>query len=79
MNKYQVMIDQINGIIKCMSTKDKSKLPETLVKFFDEKAIREPSEVIDPMKPLKEQDISDETLIMLTYINGVLKGEKLFN
>lgn len=78
MSKRQVMIDQINGIIDCLPNSEKSKLPESLISYFRDNAKVLPDEAINPMKDLKEQEISDETLVMLAYINKILKGEKLF-
>lgn len=77
MSMRQVMIDEINGIISFLPLDDRNKLPESLVKFFSDNAKVLPHEVIDPAKKLKEQELSDETLIMLTYINKILKGEKI--
>ena len=72
MNNIQIMIDEINGIINCLPEEDKAKLPDELKKYFNENASAFPTKVIDKNKKLEEQCISDETLLMLSYINNLL-------
>jgi len=73
MNDNQTMINQINGIINCLPKSDKEKLPLELIKYFSENATTLPEESIDKNKSLEEQDITDETLLMLSYINNFLQ------
>lgn len=78
MSKNQIMIEQINGIIQALPERDRSKLPKTLIKYFNDNADSLPNEAIDITKRLEEQELSDETLVMLSYINKILQGEKFF-
>ena len=72
MNDRQTMINQVNGIINFLSVKDKEKLPKKLIKFFHENSNIAPEYVIDPSINLKEQNLSDETLLILEYISKFL-------
>ena len=72
MSDMQMMINQINGIINCLPERDKEKLPDTLKKYFSENASVLPDEAIDKNKTLEQQNITDETLLMLSFINEIL-------
>lgn len=72
MTENQEMINQINGILSFLSAEDKKKLPASLVKYFSDKANVPPNLVISPEKSLNEQKLTDETLLMLAYINKYL-------
>ena len=73
MTNTQVMINQINGVITLLDEKDRTKLPEAFKSYFMKNASISPDEAIDFTKTLNEQDFSDETKIMLVYINQLLK------
>ena len=72
MNSSQVMINQMNGIINLLVEKDREKLPESFKSYFEKNASVPPREAIDFNKKLEEQDLTDETLIMLVYLNNLL-------
>lgn len=73
MNSMQVMINQINGIINQLVEEDRLKLPASFKNYFSKNATVPPKEAIDFNKKLEEQELSDETLVMLVYLNNLLQ------
>lgn len=76
MLENQNMINQINGIIYFLSMEDKKRLPEKFISFFSEHSNVSPKKIIDPSKSLKEQNLSDDSILMLAYINKLLSNNK---
>ena len=72
MNSSQIMINQINGIINLLVEEDRAKLPESFKKYFENNATVEPRIAIDFTKRIEEQELTDETLVMLVYLNHLL-------
>ena len=72
----QLMFNQINAIISLLPENEKKVLSPKFVLYFKEHANCEPEEALDFSKPLKEQELTDETLLMLYHLNNMLK-EKL--
>ena len=69
----QTMINEINGIITYMSPECKKKIPANWIEYFQMNADVLPDKSIDPNKPLHEQNLDNQTILMLAYINKVLK------
>lgn len=69
----QVMINEINGIITYMSPECKGKIPEKMIKYFKMNSNKMPNESIDLNKPLKDQNLDNQTILILAYINKMLK------
>ena len=76
MNNAQEMINQVNAIISFLPENEREILPKKLVDFFSSKATCSPENAIDISKPLGEQALTDETMLMLYYINDLLKKSK---
>ncbi len=74
MNNIQKMINQVNAIISLLPENERRILPKKLVDFFNNKANCSPENAIDISKPLGEQALVDETMLMLYYINNLLKN-----
>ena len=76
MNNKQIMINQVNAIISFLPENERNVLPKDFVTFFKDKANCPPNEAIDTEKALGEQKLTDETMLMLYYINKKLKEKK---
>ena len=74
MKERQLMIEQVNGILHYFSEEGKARLPVNFVNFFEKNALKAPSEVINPNIPLAEQELCDDTMLMLVFINKILKS-----
>jgi hypothetical protein len=74
MKERQLMIEQVNGILHYFSDEGRARLPSNFVNFFKKNAQKSPSQVINPNVPLAEQDLCDDTLLMLVFINKILKA-----
>jgi len=72
----QKMFNQVNALLTFLAEDDRKKLPQKLIDFFKEHANQPPTESLDISLPLAEQDLTDETLLMLYYINDILKKAK---
>ena len=72
MNSSQTMINQINGIINLLVEEDREKLPESFKNYFKKNASVPPREAIDFNKKLEDQELSEETIVMLVYLNHLL-------
>ena len=70
MTYNQTMINQMNAIIHFFPEEDKRRLPYKLVRFFAQNATCAPEETLDMSLPLEKQDLDDETLLMLYFINS---------
>jgi hypothetical protein len=73
MNSAQVMINQINGIINQLVEEDGTRLPKSFIDYFAKNATVSPREAIDFSKKIEDQELSEETLVMLVYLNNLLK------
>lgn len=73
MTYNQTMINQMNAIIHFFPEEDKRRLPYKLVRFFSQNATCPPEEAVDMSLPLEKQDLDDETVLMLYFINNLAK------
>ena len=76
MNYNQTMINQINAIITFFPEEDKQCLPYKLIRFFTQNSNCPPEEAIDISLPLEKQNLDDETILMLYYINNLLQNKR---
>lgn len=75
MNNKQTMLNQVNAIISFLPENERNILPQKLVDFFKDKATIAPEQALDISLPLGEQNLTDETMLMLYYINNLLKNK----
>ena len=73
MSEFQEMYNQVNAVIHFLPKEDRSRLPVKLISFFKRKANKKPEEVIDMNKELDKQRFNNDTIIMLYYINSLIK------
>lgn len=66
-------VNQVNAFISFLPEEERRLLPTFLVSHFAEEADQPPEKALDPRKTLAEQSFSAETLLLLTYINMILK------
>ena len=72
MNKEKV-ISEVNQII-CMLEEDEiAKIPKKIVDFFKKNSVDKAEYKLDKNKLLEEQNLSEETLDMLTFIYSYIR------
>ena len=64
-----IAYSEINEIINMLEDEDKNKVPENIRNFFKEEKNNDYIPKIDPTKPLIEQNLKRETIILLTILN----------
>lgn len=64
-----IAYSEINEIINMLEDEDKNKVPENIRNFFKEEKNNDYIPQIDPSKPLIEQNLKRETIILLTILN----------
>lgn len=69
-------INQVHAFISYLPEDERKLLPVALVEYFAEHADLPPSESLDTSKSLEQQDLADETLLFLFYINMIFKEIK---
>jgi hypothetical protein len=52
---------------------DRTRLPKSFIDYFAKNATVSPREAIDFSKKIEDQELSEETLVMLVYLNNLLK------
>lgn len=76
MTNQELTFNQINACICLLPEEERKLLPKRLVDFFKNKATLPPEESLDLNQPLEKQNFTDESLLLLYYINKELKTKK---
>jgi len=72
MNREKV-ISEVNQVIHMLEEEDIAKIPKKVVAFFRKKAVDKEEYKLDKEKLLEEQNLSYETLDILTYIYSYIE------
>lgn len=60
---------EVDEILNCIEESYKSRVPEKVRLFFKEERDREYKVIIDPKKPLSNQNLKRKTIILLAMLN----------
>jgi len=74
MNKEKV-ISEVNQIIWMLDENDRNKIPENMRSFFKKNSTTEESYKLDKNILLKEQNLSEETLDIITFLYSYVDGK----
>lgn len=69
MKEYNKKLVEVDEILKHLSQENYNKIPEEIKVAIAENKDKEYKWTYDDTKKLKEQDISDDTIAILSYIN----------
>lgn len=69
MKEYNKKLVEVDEILKHLSQKNYNKIPEEIKVAIAENRDKEYKWTYDDTKKLKEQDVSDDTIAILSYIN----------
>jgi len=76
MNKEKV-ISEVNQIINMLDENDINKIPRSLVAFFKNNAINEEKYKLNKNILLEEQNLSEETLDLISFLYSYVDGSYL--
>ena len=60
---------EVDSFIECLDSYDKNKVPESIRKYFKKEKSKNYNKIIDVNKPIKDQNLKDETLAIIAMLN----------
>lgn len=60
---------EVDNFIECLDSYDKNKVPESIRKYFKKEKSKNYNKIIDVNKPIKDQNLKDETLAIISMLN----------
>ena len=60
---------EVDNFIECLDSYDKNKVPESIRKYFKKEKSKNYNKIIDVNKPIKDQNLKDETLAIIAMLN----------
>ena len=60
---------EVDNFIECLDLYDKNKIPESIRKYFKKEKSKNYNKIIDVNKPIKDQNLKDETLAIIAMLN----------
>ena len=60
---------EVDNFIECLGSYDKNKVPESIRKYFKKEKSKNYNKIIDVNKPIKDQNLKDETLAIIAMLN----------
>lgn len=60
---------EVDNFIECLDLYDKNKVPESIRKYFKKEKSKNYNKIIDVNKPIKDQNLKDETLAIIAMLN----------
>lgn len=60
---------EVDNFIECLDAYDKNKVPESIRKYFKKEKSKNYNKIIDVNKPIKDQNLKDETLAIIAMLN----------
>jgi hypothetical protein len=66
---YKKAYSEVDTFIELLNDENKKKVPKELIDFFKKEKDPNYKKVIDPNKPIKEQNLSQEALSIIAYLN----------
>ncbi len=66
---YKKAYSEVDTFIELLNDENKKKIPKELIDYFKKEKDSNYKIVIDPNKPIKQQNLSTEALSIIAYLN----------